>query len=235
MFGDNILSSTPADYAPITITVTGLPTTVTLAVVKVANNTVPAVSNSARLCYNGSASVVPPCTSPTASNSPYPPVQKSAGFRSIFNPFTSLSNRAHIIYSLTRGLVGYGSWVSLNGYGTTQRSAANRSTSNPITLAKDSAHYAPGIINTSVASDSIALLQNYRLSKFDHRDAVPDCSICEKIPFIWSPIIGLCVATFSAFYLFINWEPDTGHQRLNGYITAATLAWFVKFLFYVTF
>jgi hypothetical protein len=53
MFGDNILSSTPADNAPITITVTGLPTTVTLAVVKVANNTVPAVSNSTRLCYNG--------------------------------------------------------------------------------------------------------------------------------------------------------------------------------------
>jgi hypothetical protein len=102
-------------------------------------------------------------------------------------------------------------------------------------LVKDSAHYAPGILNASVAGDSIALSQNYRLSKFDHRDAVSDCSVCEEIPFIWSPIIGLCGAIFSAFYLFINWESDTGHQRLNSYMIAATLAWFVKFLSYATF
>jgi hypothetical protein len=86
------------------------------------------------------------------------------------------------------------------------------------------------MLNASIAGDGIALLQNYRLNKFDHRDAV-DCSVCEAIPFIWSPIIGLCGAIFSAFYLFINWESDTGHQRLNSYMIAATFAWFVKFLF----
>jgi hypothetical protein len=117
----------------------------------------------------------------------------------------------------------------MSGYGSAQNNAAISSTSNPIVSAKDSAHYAPGIVNASVASDSIALLQNYRLSKCDHRDAVPNCSVGEKIPFIWSPIIGLCGAIFSAFYLFINWESDTEHQRLNGYMAAATLAWFVKF------
>ena len=173
--------------------------------------------------------MVPPCTSPTASNSPYPPVQKNAGFQSISNPFTSLNKRAHFIYSLIRGLVGYGSWVSMNGYGGVQNSAAISTT--PIPLAKDSAHDAPSIISASVASDSIALLQNYRLNKFDQRDAIPACSVCEEIPFIWSPIIGLCGAIFSAFYLFIDWESDTGHQRLNGYMTAATLTWFVKFSF----
>jgi hypothetical protein len=104
----------------------------------------------------------------------------------------------------------------MTGYAKAQNSAAFRST--PIPLAKDSVHYAPGIINASVASDSISLLQNYRLSKFDQRDATSDCSICEEIPFIWSPIIGLCGAIFSAFYLFIKWESDTGHQQLNGYM-----------------
>jgi hypothetical protein len=91
-------------------------------------------------------------------------------------------------------------------------------------VAKDGAHSALNI-KASLANDSNS----------DQQGGVPDCSDCEKIPFIWSPIIGLCGGIFSAFYLFINWKSDTGHQRLNGYMAAITLAWFVKLLFFVAF